>query len=390
MKSMGTRKVVTLLYIMALIVAITLSAVTVNISKQVEEGFFNADNKYDVLIGEKGSSTQLLMSTLFFADKPLGTISMQYVEELKSRGDLDLVIPLALADNYRGASIVGTEDIFLKDYDLKEGTVFKNSFEAVVGYNVAKSYNIKIGDNLTTSHGVSGIGNSHEANPYTVVGLLEKTNTAYDNVIFSDIHSIWEAHDHEDEEVSTENHEDEHEDEHENSVTAIAIRSGSLAKANEILTKYNTDDGNTQAVNPTVVMRKLMQNIDLSKQIALLLSTIILILSGIIITIMTLLMLQGINKDIEILRFIGVDRKGIFKFIMYQTAVQVSTGVVISIALSRIVLYITNNVSNKMGIIIAFDKIYSSEIYIIFIVIILCTLPTLLYGLKKIKGEIKA
>lgn len=381
LKSMRTRKVVTFLYIMALIVAVTLSDVTVNITKQVEEGFFNADNKYDVLIGKSGNSTQLLMSTLFFSDAPLGTISMQYVEDLKSRGDLDLVIPLALADNYRGASIVGTEDIFLKGYNFKEGTFFKNPFEAVVGYNVEKSYNIKIGDDLTTSHGVAGSGNSHETNPYTVVGVLEKTNTAYDNVIFSDINSIWEVHDQEDEEVSTENHEDE------NSVTAIVIRSGSLAKANEILTKYNTDDGNTQAVNPTVVMRKLMQNIDLSKQIALLLSTIILILSGIIIIIMTLLMLQGINKDIEILRFIGVGRKGIVKFIMYQTAVQVSTGVVISIVLSRIVLYITNTVSNKMGIIIAFDKIYSSEIYIIFIVAILCALPTLLYGLKKLKEK---
>jgi len=383
LKSMGTRKVVTFLYIMALVVAVTLSDVTVNISKQVEEGFFSADNKYDVLIGKSGSGTQLLMSTLFFSDDPLGTISMQYVEDLKLRGDLNLVIPIALADNYRGASIVGTEDIFLEGYDLKEGVVFQKPFEAVVGYNVAKSYNIKIGDNLTTSHGVAGSGNSHEANPYTVVGVLEKTNTAYDNVIFSDIHSIWEAHHHEDEEVSTENHEDEHE----NSVTAIVIRSGSLAKANEIITQYNTDDGNTQAVNPTVVMRKLMKNIDLSKQIALLLSTIILILSGIIIIIMTLLMLQGINKDIEILRFIGVGRKGIVKFIMYQTAVQVSTGVVISIVLSRIVLYITNTVSNKMGIIIAFDKIYSSEIYIILIVAILCTLPTLLYGLKKLKEK---
>ena len=54
---------------------------------------FSADSKYDVIIYPKGSQVQLLISSLFFADEPLGTISYDIVEDLQSRGDLLEVIP---------------------------------------------------------------------------------------------------------------------------------------------------------------------------------------------------------------------------------------------------------------------------------------------------------
>ena len=168
-------------------------------------------------------------------------------------------------------------------------------------YNVFKAYNLNIGSTLITSHGFAGAGHQHKDKPYKVVGILEETKTAYDNVIFTDISSVWEAHEHHEED---EHHEDGmYEDEHHStkSVTAILIRSGSLAKSSGLISEFN-DEG-TQAINPTQVMRKLINTIDLSKQIVFILSIIVFILSCIIISIMTMLMLNSINKEIEILRF---------------------------------------------------------------------------------------
>ena len=85
-KSLLSRKWVTFLYIFAVVIALTLGMIVDNISKQINEGFYNADNKYDVIIGPTGSSTQLVMSTLFFSDDPLGTIDYSYVKELEDRG----------------------------------------------------------------------------------------------------------------------------------------------------------------------------------------------------------------------------------------------------------------------------------------------------------------
>ena len=400
-KSIGTRKVVTFLYILALIVTITLSMVSVNISSQINEGFFNADSKYDVVIGPEGSSTQLLMSSLFFSDEPLGTVSYKIVEDLQSRGDLVEVIPLGMADNYKGARVVGSSIDLLKDYELKSGKLFENKYEAVVGYNVAKTYGLKIGQELVTSHGLShglmSIGSDHQAT-YKLVGILDRTNTAYDNTVFTDIHTVWETHSHSDEEEHEEEidshiEEDGHmeEDSHAeqgHTVTAILVRTGSLIKANEITLKYNEDDMRTQAINPTRTMRNLMENIDLSKQVALLLGGIVILLSFIIIAIMTFLMLENISKDIKILRFLGMNRKSIFKYIMYQTALQVSIGVIVSIFLSRVVLNIANIISSQLGIVIAIDKVYSLEVLTILAVVVICLIPTIIYILRKRVGDI--
>lgn len=390
LKSIGTRKIVTFLYIIALIVTITLSMVTVNISSQINEGFFNADSKYDIIIGPEGSSTQLLMSSMFFADEPLGTISYEIVEDLNARGDLLEVIPLGLADSYKGAKVVGSTTDFIKDYDLQKGRLFEVPFEAVVGYNVAKTYKLKVGQELVTSHGVLNIGSDHEAT-YSLVGILDRTDTAYDNVVFTDIHSVWEAHSHEshnEEEHSEELASDGHNHSEHGGVTSILVRSGSMLKANEISMKYNEDDMNTQAINPTRTMRNLMENIDLSKQVAMLLGGIVIVLAFIIISIMTFLMLESISKEIKILRFIGMNRKLIYKYIYYQTAIQVSLGVIISVFFSRFVLVLANKISSNLGIVIAVDRFYGMEIVTILAVIVICVIPTIIYIMRKREGEI--
>ena len=71
-KSLLSKKTVSILFIMSICVAISISMLSINISSQIEEGFYQVDKKYDVIVGPNGSSTQLVMSSLFFSDDPLG------------------------------------------------------------------------------------------------------------------------------------------------------------------------------------------------------------------------------------------------------------------------------------------------------------------------------
>ena len=245
---------------------------------------------------------------------------------------------------------------------------------------------------------------------YELVGILDKTNTSYDNMVFTDIHSVWEAHSDElhteghfgeleeyvthletNESEEIEGHHEESEGHHHHKhgeVTSILVRTGSMQKYNEVSMKYNDDRMNTQAINPTRTMRSLMENIDLSRQVAMLLGGIAIVLAFIIIAIMTFLMLESISKDIKILRFIGMSRKLIYQYIYYQTIIQVSLGVIISLFLSRVVLAMANKISSQLGIIIAIDKFYGIELIIVLAVIILCLIPTIIYILRKREGEI--
>lgn len=76
--------------------------------------------------------------------------------------------------------------------------------QAVVGSNIAKYNSLEIGDVIYTSHSAS------ETDLHTqglmVVGILEKSHSSYDNIVFTQIKTLWDMHDHGD-------HEDEEEGE---------------------------------------------------------------------------------------------------------------------------------------------------------------------------------
>lgn len=84
-KNMLIKKVKIILIIISIVISATVALLAYNISEQVDKGFKNTAAYYDMIIGPSGSSTQLAMNTMFFTEKPLGTISYEYVEELQKR-----------------------------------------------------------------------------------------------------------------------------------------------------------------------------------------------------------------------------------------------------------------------------------------------------------------
>lgn len=343
------------------------------------------DQKYDVVVGNKGSSTQLVMSSIFFSEEPLGTLPYSVVDEIQKIDESMRVIPIALGDNYKGYKIVGTEPSLLEGYEFTEGQVFDEDFEVVVGSNLAKAYNLEIGSQIISSHGTGDVisGHDHSNSPYKVVGILKQTNTAYDNILFTDICSIWLAHsthdDHSDEEAHDHNHSD-------GEVTAILIRSGNLANANQIIKDFNVNDEDLQAINITQTLRKLMNNIDISKQIALILSSLVAMLSIIIVVIMTYMMQKSYDNDLEILHILGANQCKTIGYLGYQNTVLIILALLISLLSRKIALSLANKVSSSMGIVLEMNKVYRLEYIILLAIIVFIILPLILYIIRN-KGN---
>ena len=150
------------------------------------------------------------MNTMFFTDEPLGTIPYDYVEELQRSGLTNAVVPFTMGDSFNSARIVGTTPAFLDGKPLAQGEMFAEVYEAVVGADVAKTYSLKVGDSIVTSHGLNTSGAAHTASPLTVVGILKTTGTAYDNAVFTPVSTIWELHEHHDGD-----HDEDHDEDHE-------------------------------------------------------------------------------------------------------------------------------------------------------------------------------
>ena len=162
-KNMAVRKARLLLVVLSIVISAGVALLSYNVAQQVNEGIVSTAAYYDMIIGPSGSATQLAMNTMFFTDKPLGTIPYEYVEELRESGLTNLVVPFTMGDSYNSARIVGTTPVFLDGKPLAQGEMFDQVYEAVVGSEVARMYGLKVGDDIVTSHGLNTSGAEHAA-----------------------------------------------------------------------------------------------------------------------------------------------------------------------------------------------------------------------------------
>ncbi len=371
-KNLLTRKTKFLMTTIAIIISTLIIMFSFNISGQVNDGIISTASYYDIVIGAPGSSTDLVMSTMFFTGTTSNTVNSEVYEELKSNKNVKEIVPFATGDNYKGSLIVGTEKIFISNKTLKEGTYFEDPYEIVLGYNVAKQNNISVGDKIVGSHGVSEDTHSHENSPYTVVGIMEKTHTAYDNALFTKTESVWKTH-----ENHEEHEEHENEEEHKHEYTAILVKTSNPANALNLINDLNKKAG-VLAVNPSTVLRDLLNSIDLVKNIVYILCGVIAVMSFIIIYMITLMMMQDVKKDVLLMRLLGLQRKNITGIILIQNCIVGIIGVVIAFVFTRISLLLINSITESFGIIMNYAQIYKEEYIIMLVVMVVSLIPTII------------
>lgn len=376
-----------------IVLACMVGLLSINVSQQVSDGIVELSGGYDVVIGPSGSDTQLAFNALFFSEDALGTIDYSIYEKLISDRRVGTVIPFAMADSFGNYKIVGTKNIFLDNYKIK-GKNFNENYECVIGYNIAKNTKLSVGDTFFTTHGSMG---SEHSNPLKIVGILDKTNTNYDNVVFTQIDTIWEQHgiSHSHTEENEEHTDEEHiegaeEEEHENhsvGLTSILLKTKSLQYQSEITSEYSKIHG-IQSITPTIVLRKSLQSIDMSKQIVYALTGIIFVMSIMLLFIITLLTAQDLRNDIKLMRFLGISSTKIKTIFIIQSSIVSFISLIISFILSHISLSFINNISTGYGIVINPAKIYTNEYFILLIMFVVTLLPIILYMLKFFKKDI--
>lgn len=235
----------TLLSIILLTASVAIITLLILLQEQFEKKFSDNIDGIDLVLGAQGSPLQLILSSVYQVDAPTGNIDYTEAKKWMNNPMVKKAIPLAFGDNYRGYRIVGTTPDYLTKYDAKviKGKIFAKNFEVVVGSSIAEKLNIKIGDKFFGSHGDAEEGELHEDHAYIVTGIASPTGKVIDNLILSNIQSVWAMHDHEHEEspasVEEHNHGGEAHDheageEHDHEAEAHAKEEG---------VEHNHDDG---------------------------------------------------------------------------------------------------------------------------------------------------
>jgi putative ABC transport system permease protein len=186
----------TILSILLLTASVAIITVLILVEKQFEERYQSNLDGVDLVLGAQGSPLQLVLSSVYQVDDPTGNISYDSVKVWMQHPYVKKAIPLAYGDNYVGFKIVGTTPDYIEKYQAKiaEGKVFEHNFEVVVGADVAEKLNLKLGDTFKGTHGSAAEGEVHDHGEYIVVGIASKTGKVVDNLILSNIPTVWQMH----------------------------------------------------------------------------------------------------------------------------------------------------------------------------------------------------
>ena len=385
-KNMAIKKVQIILIVLSIVISAGIAVLAFNVASQVDEGITNNAGYYSVIMGPAGSNTQLAMNSMYFTDEPIGTIPYSVVTTLQKDSRITKVIPFAMADNYNGYSVVGTSSAFLAEKELAQGSMFDDSgaMQAVIGSNIARYNNLKVGDVLYTSHSASGADVHTQG--ITVAGILKVSHSSYDNVVFTQLKTLWDMHDHgaEEEHAAAEGEEHHH---HHGTVCAVLMNTKNPGFAMQLVEEYDgkiitAEDGDSvtlQAIEPMAVIRNVLNDADDTKYIVFVLCAVILVMNIMIISIITLLNMYHSAKEISLMRLIGISMKKINLLYIIQNSIMGLFSVILAFGVSRLCMLLMNDYVESMGVVLNMGKTYPVEFVILLAVFLISVLPTVIW-----------
>ncbi len=200
-KSLRQHAVSTIVTALAIALASGLVMSVFAIQKQTYAAFTGGDIGFDAVLGARGSQLQLVLNTVFHLETSPGNIPYSLYQEIAKNPQVELAIPYAVGDNYEGFRIVGTTDDIFTRFEYRRGQKFgtqpggrffdPQAKEAVIGSFAARETGLKVGDVFQPYHGLIFDEKNKHNDDYTVVGILEPTNSPSDRVIWIPIDGIY-------------------------------------------------------------------------------------------------------------------------------------------------------------------------------------------------------
>lgn len=222
LKQMRQRALSTWLTLLSVVLGVALAIAIMIIWRGSQSLFGQHDYAEDLIVGKKGSATQLVMNTVYHLDVSPGNVPYTLYQNMftKYRSMVKTAAPFMVGDSYNGIyRIIGTspqvfgydgngnkvpQDQVLgygadKYYQFAKGHDFAPmKFQAVLGSDVAKLTKLKMGSTFKATHGMArpGVPPDIHHSVWTVVGILKPTHTANDKCVFIPFKSLYTIGEH--------------------------------------------------------------------------------------------------------------------------------------------------------------------------------------------------
>ncbi|PKL93858.1 MAG: peptide ABC transporter permease, partial [Gemmatimonadetes bacterium HGW-Gemmatimonadetes-1] len=203
LRSLANRRLTSVLTVASIALSVSLLVGVETIRRGVRESFAGTIRGTDLIVAPRGSSQQILMSTIFGLGAPPGALSWSSYQRYAEHPAVGWTIPIMLGDSYHGYRVLGTTDAFFEHYrfrndgraTLAAGALPELDHDLVVGAEVADRRGLSLGSELAITHGLRGTGiMDHVEHPFRVVGILAPTFTPIDRTLFVTMEGIEAMH----------------------------------------------------------------------------------------------------------------------------------------------------------------------------------------------------
>jgi putative ABC transport system permease protein len=332
LKYLRGRFVASALTAISVALGVSLVIASVLLSGGIRQGFIEGTTDYSLLVGAKGSPTQLVLNVVFRLDVPTPNISYRTYRDLQDNPRIEVAVPVAMGDAYQGYRYVATTGEYFaafpwrrKTFAISEGRFFREdppeqpAYEAVLGADVARRTGLWLGDRFHE-------GEEMAEYPLTVVGILRSTNSADDRAIFISLASYWEMN-----EVSRKMQV--------KPLTAVLVRPKRMSDLAGLHRGFNIT-AETQAVFPSAVLLNVFNVLNLVDAVVAIMLGIV----GIVVLLYLFVSMYSATverkREIATMRALGARRGTILGIVLLESCALAVIGGALGIACGHGVAYL--------------------------------------------------
>ncbi len=403
-KSIKNRKFTSLLCILSIALSVTLFLAIERIRIGARDGFTNTISKTDLIVGAKGGQLQLLLYTVFHMGSAVNNIRMNSYDEIRKNPIIDWTIPISLGDSYKGYRVVATDENFFEHYrfrgdkkvELLQGTIPTETFDVSIGSEVAKKLNLKIGDPIILSHGVSSESIlNHENTPFRIISIIAPTQTPIDTAVYINLfgmeamHMGWESGVPSGAPINPNLYKKENIKITQITSFMVKLKSRiAILKMRRELDQYEKEP--LMAIIPALSLQEMWQTIGYVEQILFLVSLCVLLVGILSILISLYTSINERRREMAILRSIGASSYHIFTLLIYESSFLVIIGCLSGvISLYALLFFVRPWLESNFSVYLELQPLSTNEIFYLLGILIAGTLAGLIPAIKAYKNSLQ-
>ena len=382
-KNIISKPLSSLLSLALLVFGIGIISLLLQLNSLIKTQMDNNLKGIDMVVGAKGSPLQLILSAVYHIDSPTGNISIEDAKKIKNNRMVGSSIDLLYGDNYKGYRIVGTDDEFLDLYDakIKDGRKWEDPFEVVVGSKIHSKFDLKLDDELMSSHGLRETGETHADQLFKIVGLLEPSNSVIDQLIVTSPESIWDLHAEHDH--SGDEHDDENDHEHDDEeITAMLIKFQNPMNIIQFPRQIN-EETNLQAAVPSYEISRLFKLFGFGIETLTYLAYLIIIVSAFSLFINLFNSMRDRKYEMALIRTLGSSRRQLSFMIIFESLILTTVGFLLGLLVSRLgVMFVSSLMEESLNYNLNSFGILNEELWLLILSIFIGLISSIIPALQ--------